>query len=107
MPEIITKYPDVTTQVLASAGARCGVGEPQKILTRCPRESFCAFPGGEVCVYGLGDVPKMTQVTRQEICERPAQGAGLDVDATLAAPALAVTLVLVAAVRARGARRGG
>jgi hypothetical protein len=107
MPEIITKYPDVTTQVLASAGARCGVGEPQKILTRCPRESFCAFPGGEVCVYGLGDVAKMTQVTRREICERPAQGAALDLDATLAAPAFAVALVLVAAVRARGGRRGG
>lgn len=24
MPEIITKYPDVTRQVLESAGARCG-----------------------------------------------------------------------------------
>ncbi len=68
MPEIITKYPDVTKQVLESAGARCGRGEPQQILTECPRDRFCAFPGGEVCIFGLDEVPKMTQVGRAELC---------------------------------------
>jgi hypothetical protein len=69
MPEVISKHPDVVKEVLQSAGAKCGVGAPQKILTKCPREQFCALPGGEMCVYGVNDVAKMTQLSRAELCE--------------------------------------
>jgi hypothetical protein len=68
MPEVVTKHPDVVKEVLQSAGARCGEGAPQKILTKCPREQFCALPGGEICVYGASDVPKMTQLSAAELC---------------------------------------
>ena len=63
MPEQLTKHPDVTLQVLRSGGAKCGVGEAQEILTRCPAERFCKLAGGELCVYGLPDAPQMTQLT--------------------------------------------
>lgn len=66
MPEQLTKHPDVTLQVLRSAGARCGEGAPQDILQQCPRERFCKLPGGEICVYGLPEAAQMTQVTRTE-----------------------------------------
>lgn len=36
MPEQISKYPEVTIEVLNGAGARCGEGAEQKILTKCP-----------------------------------------------------------------------
>lgn len=63
MPEQLTKHPEVTLQVLRSAGARCGEGAPQAILTQCPPVQFCKLPGGEVCVYGLPDAPRMTQLS--------------------------------------------
>lgn len=66
MPEQLTKHPEVTLQVLRSAGARCAEGAPQEILRQCPRERFCKLPGGEVCVYGLPQASQMTQVTPAE-----------------------------------------
>ena len=66
MPEQLTKHPEVTLQVLRSAGARCAEGAPQDILTSCPTERFCKLPGGEICVYGLSDASKMTQITSTE-----------------------------------------
>jgi hypothetical protein len=69
MPEVITKHPDVVKEVLQSAGAKCGVGAPQKILTKCPREQFCSLPGGEICVYPVSRIPDMTQLTRAELCQ--------------------------------------
>ncbi len=63
MPEQLTKHPEVTLQVLQSAGAQCGTGAPQTILRACPAERFCALPGGEICVYGLADASRMTQLT--------------------------------------------
>jgi hypothetical protein len=108
MPEVVTKHPDVVKQVLASAGARCGAGEPQRILTKCPREQFCALPGGEICVYGVDGVDSMTQLTRAELCQArgeappPAGGTplvGADVGAT------AGLSVAVAAALALGRRR--
>jgi len=63
MPEQLTKHPDVTLQVLRSAGAQCGSGSSQEILKACPAERFCKLPGGEVCVYGLNEVTRMTQIT--------------------------------------------
>lgn len=67
MPEQISKYPDVTIRVLKGAGARCGQGVERKILTQCPPERFCSLPTGEICVYGIQEIPKMTQITSQEV----------------------------------------
>lgn len=79
MPEQITKHPDVTLEVLRSAGAKCGEGAPQQILKKCPADRFCALPGGEVCVYGIDQIPKMTQISTKElagvVCP-PAKAAG-------------------------------
>ena len=66
MPEVLTKHPDVSLQVLRSTGARCGDGAPQEILETCPAERFCKLPGGEICVYGLGDAQQMTQITASD-----------------------------------------
>ena len=66
MPEQLTKHPEVTLQVLRSAGAKCGEGAPQSILTQCPAPRFCKLPGGEVCVYGLAEAPRMTQISAPE-----------------------------------------
>ena len=76
MPELISKYPDVTLQLLKEAGARCGEGVEQKILKKCPPAQFCALPTGEVCVYGLDQVPQMTQITPGEIARAAAGKAG-------------------------------
>ena len=79
MPEQISKYPEVTLKVLKGSGAVCGEGAPQKILTQCPRDKFCSLPTGEICVYGIKDIPKMTQITPQElaqvVCPNAQQGA--------------------------------
>ncbi len=48
------------------AGARCAEGALQDILTNCPTERFCKLPGGEICVFGLSDASKMTQITSAE-----------------------------------------
>jgi hypothetical protein len=69
MPEQISKYPDVTLQVLRESGAVCGQGAPQNILKQCPRERFCSLRTGEVCVYGINEIPKMTQITTQELAK--------------------------------------
>jgi hypothetical protein len=67
MPEQISKYPDVTLKVLKEAGARCGEGAKQNILTQCPRDQFCALPSGEICVYGIDQIPQMTQIKTEEL----------------------------------------
>ena len=67
MPEQLTKHPEVTIQVLRSAGTKCGEGAVQEILTKCPADRFCNLPGGEICVYGLADVSKMTQISTREL----------------------------------------
>ena len=69
MPEQISKYPDVTLQVLRQSGAVCGQGAPQNILKQCPRERFCSLRTGEICVYDLSEIPKMTQITTQELAK--------------------------------------
>lgn len=66
MPEQLTKHPEVTLQVLRSAGAQCGEGAPQTILTQCPAARFCKLPGGEVCIYGLDEAPRMTQISASD-----------------------------------------
>lgn len=67
MPEQITKHPEVTLKVLKDAGAICGEGAPQKILTQCPKERFCSLPSGEICIYGIDQIPQMTQIKAQEL----------------------------------------
>jgi hypothetical protein len=67
MPEQITKYPDVTLKVLKGAGAVCGEGAPQKILTQCPATRFCALPTGEICVYGIDEIATMTQISASDV----------------------------------------
>jgi hypothetical protein len=69
MPEQITKYPEVTLKVLKGSGARCGEGAQQKILKQCPAGRFCSLPAGELCVYGIEDIPRMTQITTQELAQ--------------------------------------
>jgi hypothetical protein len=69
MPEQVTKYPDITLKVLKEAGARCGEGANQLILKQCPAERFCALPTGEMCIYGVAEIPKMTQVTTAEVAQ--------------------------------------
>ena len=69
MPEQISKYPEVTLRVLKGAGARCGEGAKQQILKKCPPKQFCALPTGEICVYGIKDIPQMTQITKQELAQ--------------------------------------
>ena len=63
MPEQLTKHPEVTLQVLRSAGAKCAEGARQEILTQCPAPQFCKLPGGELCVFGLLEASNMTQIT--------------------------------------------
>lgn len=63
MPEQLSKHPEVTLQVLRSAGARCGEGAAQDILTACPPARFCKLPDGEICVYGLPEARQMTQLS--------------------------------------------
>jgi hypothetical protein len=67
MPEQISKYPDVTLQVLRESGAACGQGAPQNILKQCPRDRFCSLRTGEICVFGINEIPKMTQISSQEL----------------------------------------
>ena len=62
MPEMLTKYPESAFYVLQSAGAKCGVGMKQEILTICPADHFCALPLGEICVYDVKNFPAMTQM---------------------------------------------
>ena len=66
MPEQLTKHPEVTLEVLRSGGARCGEGAPQEILKQCPAARFCKLPGGELCVYGLPEAGRMTQISAAE-----------------------------------------
>ena len=81
MPEQISKYPDVTLDVLKGAGGRCGEGAQQNILKQCPAERFCSLPTGEICVYGITDIPHMTQITPQELARvvTPAAQRGDDI----------------------------
>jgi hypothetical protein len=112
MPEVITKHPDVVKEVLQSAGAKCGVGAPQKILKKCPREQFCALPGGEICVYPVNRIPEMTQLTRAELCqprtEAPPPGRGAEWGLAAVLPAfVAAAIVLRRRSRDLVRRNGG
>jgi hypothetical protein len=101
MPEQISKYPDVTLEVLKSAGAVCGQGAPQKILTQCPAKRFCALPTGEICVYGINEIPQMTQIKLQELAQviyPEGRAAPSDSTAVWGAGALILAAVFLAGV---------
>lgn len=66
MPEQLTKYPEITLKVLTSAGAKCAQGAAQNILKACPADQLCKLPGGEMCVYGLDQAARMTQIASSE-----------------------------------------
>lgn len=109
MPEQITKHPDVTIQVLQSAGAKCGPGVQKQILTKCPADRFCALPGGEMCIYGTDQVAQMTQITPRELCPPARAGFGFPGEMGWSdAGALGLTFALGLAVgvvaRGRGTR---
>ncbi|MCD9121254.1 hypothetical protein [Cupriavidus sp. UGS-1] len=91
MPEQLTKHPDVTLQVLKSAGARCGTGETPQILKACPAERFCQLPGGEICVFGLPDAARMTQITKADWQALTATMAGVTPTAAPGSPTAPAT----------------
>ena len=70
MPEQLSKHPEVTMQVLQGAGGGCGPELQPKILTKCPPQQFCTFDSGEICVYGLDQIPQMTQISAGELAGR-------------------------------------
>jgi hypothetical protein len=96
MPEQISKYPEVTLKVLKGAGARCGEGAEQKILTRCPQDRFCSLPTGEICVYGIDQISHMTQITGSELAR--AIGLRDQLPSTTARPLTSYEMAIVAAV---------
>lgn len=76
MPEILTEHPDVVLKVLASQGAKCGVGVPPKVLTSCPADRFCSLAGGELCVVGTDEVTQLAPDEPGPLATRaPAAGA--------------------------------
>ena len=106
MPEQLTKHPEVTLQVLRSVGAQCGSGAEQAILQACPGERFCKLPGGELCIYGLADASRMTQLSPSDWQSlTQAAGAGpLDRIGTELA-VLGVALLLLGVLLGWGLRR--
>lgn len=69
MPEMLTKHPEVAIQILKDNGAKCGEGEHQQILTTCPKDRFCSLKSGEICVYDVGNMKTMTQLSRNDFVE--------------------------------------
>jgi hypothetical protein len=63
MPEQLTKHPEATLQILQSGGAQCGTGAPPQTLKDCPPQRLCTLPGGEICVYGLPQAARMTEIS--------------------------------------------
>lgn len=105
MPEQLTKHPELTVQVLRSSGAKCGQGAAQEILSQCPADRFCKLPGGELCVYGLPEAARMTQITAAEwqaLALAPTAGAGFGGEAWFGG---AIGLLAGAAIGLAVARR--
>jgi len=88
MPEILTKYPDTVIKLLNESGAKCGADIPRQILISCPPERFCSLPTGELCIYGLDEVHKMTQMKPMEVIK--ASGKSL-----LSSPEVIITVLFI------------
>ena len=71
MPELLTKYPDIALGILKSANVDCGSGTKPKILISCPKQNFCSLSTGELCVYGIADIPQMTQINSLDFFFQP------------------------------------
>lgn len=71
MPELLTKFPEVTLTILKDAQIRCGKGDKQTILTTCPKGQFCTLPTGEFCVYGVKELPQMMQINLIDLMTVP------------------------------------
>lgn len=69
MPEVLTRYPDIVIDLLTGMGAKCGQGTPQ-ILKKCPTDSFCQVPNGELCIVGLESSDKLTQFGVNDIFQK-------------------------------------
>lgn len=67
MPEILTKHPEIVIELLQKEGIKCSRGAEQKILTKCPAESFCTLKAGELCVYGVDQFQQMTQIKPEDL----------------------------------------
>jgi len=83
MPEQITKYPDVTLKVLKDAGAAAARG-PAENSEAVPGRPFLLVAHGGICIYGMNEIPKMTQITRLElarcVCPKAQQSGILGLD---------------------------
>lgn len=105
MPEQISKHPEVTIKVLKGAGARCGEGVEQKILTKCPAGRFCSLPTGEICVYGIQQIPQMTQITREDlapiVCRTDRAESGWLPASSIALPALLLGMLVTRSLLGR------
>jgi hypothetical protein len=97
MPELLTKHPEIVKKVLASEGAQCGTGARPQILTKCPPEKFCKLAGGELCIYGPGELTSMSQLAPGEVCK--SSSSNID-PSTSDATAYAATPLLLALVGA-------
>lgn len=67
MSQQITQHLDATRHLLNGMGAQCGQGLPQKNLKDCTKERFCSFPGGEMCIYGAGQLPEIKLTDNQAL----------------------------------------
>lgn len=72
MPEILTKNPEMLLNILKGAGFQCGNRTTQQAKTECPKDQFCALPTGEICVYGVQDVSRMSQIQLSDFVFPPA-----------------------------------
>lgn len=71
MPELITEHPIALRHKLEAAGGRCGEEAEPEVLVDCPPEQFCSLPEGEVCIYGIEEIPDMA-VTELELIREAA-----------------------------------
>lgn len=71
MPEMLTKYPQIALSLLKEANIPCGTAASAKYLKTCPKENLCTFPTGEMCIYGINEMPSMMQIHTLDILFLP------------------------------------
>ncbi len=75
MPEILTKHPKIVKKILENTGKiHCGKGNKKQILKKCPNNSFCSLPTGELCIYDYKNINQMTQLSAQNILSQKKTG---------------------------------
>lgn len=111
MNELLAKDARATLEAFKQAGAVCGKADnatsraealPQAEVnpaTSCPREHFCTLPGGaEVCIYNLSQLPRMTQITREEVAQAVTPPVSPEVKGVSEMEILAVLSVFIAGI---------